>query len=260
VNRRIRRGLVIAGVIASLVVGVASIRVAAELAAAAAPPPAPPVSMQALQAALTAEQARAGSLQQQLDDLLGATGQLTSAIDSTETQVSADGSSAAQLRARLKAAEARLVLLTKLLKAASARLAQLGVAGPTVPPTSKPPVSGGGTTPAATPRPTPKPTSASTGFSLTVALGGGGVVARWTTCGASSFSAYALVRSLDSEIHYPPEDLDTVIATITSNSTTSATDAAAPTGRLYYRVYCLTNAGGETRTSATTPTASITVP
>ena len=91
-RRRIRRGLVIAAVAVSLVGGVLSIRVAADLAAAAAPPPAPPVSLQAIQAQLTAEQARALSLQQQLEDLQGVTGELTAALESTESQVTEDGS------------------------------------------------------------------------------------------------------------------------------------------------------------------------
>jgi hypothetical protein len=61
-----RRGAVIAGVIASLLVGVLSIQVAADLTAAAAPPPAPPVSLDTLKRQLAAEQDRASGLQQQL--------------------------------------------------------------------------------------------------------------------------------------------------------------------------------------------------
>ena len=258
-SRRLRRLLVSLAVVASLVVGWFSIRTAADLAAAAAPPPAPPISMQALQAALAQEQARADSLQQELDDLLGATGDLTTAIDATKVNVTADGETAAQLRARLKAAEERLKVLTRLLKEASARLAALGASGPTVPPV-KPAggTSGGGS--GSTPAPTPRATAAPAGFTLGVQLGGGGVVATWTTCTASGFSGYALVRSLDSEIHYPPEDRDAVVATLTSPSDTSYADSAAPAGRAWYRVYCLTRRDGETRTAAATNTVAITVP
>ena len=86
-NRRVRRGLVMLAVAVSLVGGAMSIRVAADLAAAAAPPPAPPVSMSSLKAQLQAEQERAASLQQQLDELLGVTGELTAALDATEARV-----------------------------------------------------------------------------------------------------------------------------------------------------------------------------
>ncbi len=265
-SRRLRRLLVSLAVVASLIVGWFSIRTAADLAAAAAPPPAPPISMQALRAALEQEQARADALQTELDDLLGATGDLTTAIDATKVNVTADGETAAQLRARLKAAEERLKVLTRLLKEASARLAALGASGPTVPPvkpaggTSGGGSGGGSGGSAATPPPTPRPTAAAAGFSLTLQLSGGGVLVSWTTCTASGFSGYAVVRSLDSEIHYPPEDRDTLVATLTSPSDTSFADSSAPAGRAWYRVYCLTRRDGETRTAATTNTVSVTVP
>ena len=136
---RIRRGLVAVGVVASLALGVVSIQVAAALTAAAAPPPAPPISMSELQARLAAEQARAESLQQQLDDLLGVTTQLTDAIQATEDQVKTDGLTAAELRSRLKIAQDRLNLVNKLLKDANKRLKALGAVV-----YAPPPVSGGG--------------------------------------------------------------------------------------------------------------------
>ena len=258
-SRRIRRGLVVIGVIASLALGVVSIQVAASLTAAAAPPPAPPISMSELQARLTAEQARATSLQQQLDELFGVTTQLTDAIQATEAQVNTDGLTAAELRSRLKSAQGRLALVNKLLKEANKRLAALGAAVHT-----PPPGGGGGAppqpTPRATPRATPRPTAPPPGFSLALSLGGGGVVADWTTCRAAAFDSYALVRSRDQEIHYPPEDRDTLVARISSVSTTAVTDAAAPSGSSWYRVYCLTSSGGELRTSASTATQKISVP
>lgn len=266
-NRRLRRVLVSSGVVASLVVGVASIRLAADLTADAAPPPVPPISMRELQSELQAEQARAESLQGQLDDLLGVTSQLTSALDAAQEQVSDDGLSATQLRERLKAAEARLKLVNKLLKQANARLAALGQSL-SVPPagggsggtgsgggSGSGPAAGAGATP--TPRPTATPTGA---FSLVLAIGGGGVVADWTTCTAAGFDSYALVRSSDLEVHFPPEDRDTVVARISSVSTTKATDAAAPAGSNWYRAYCLTLGDGELRTAATTAMVGISVP
>jgi hypothetical protein len=256
-SQRLRRLLVVFGVAISLLAGLVSIRVAADLAIAAAPPPAPPISMQALQAALEAEQARAASLQDQLDQLLGTTDQLSTAIATTDVRLAADGASAKELRARLKAAQARLALLTKLLKTASARLAALGAVGPTVPPSSG---GSGGGTPKATPRPTPKPASGSSGFSLAVSVSGGNVVADWTSCTTSGLSGYALVSSTDSEIHYPAEDHDTVVSTVPAGGTTASTVAGAPAGRAWYRAYCLTRHDNETKVAAATNTASVVVP
>jgi hypothetical protein len=269
VKGRLRRGVVILGVVASLMFGVASIQVAADLAAAAAPPPAPPVSMDTLKGQLADEQARAASLQGQLEDLLGATGQLTAAIDSTETQVSDDGLTAAQLRDRLKAAQTKLNSVNSLLKKAQARLAALGqVKAPAPAKLNPPPVTGGtgnngggGVVPVVPPTPVP-PTPvppAPAAFALSVNVTGGLVEATWTICSQNNFASYALVRSTDSEIHYPPEDRDTLVASIKSNVVTSAIDATAPSGRLWYRVYCLTGSGGN-RVSATTATVRITAP
>ena len=87
----------------------------------------------------------------------------------------------------------------------------------------------------------------------------GDVRADWTACTSSGFSGYALVRSLDSEIHYPPEDRDTVVARV-GTGTTAATDGSAPSGTLTYRVYCLTTKGGETKVASQTPSKQIHVP
>jgi hypothetical protein len=263
VNVRIRRSVVIAGVVLSLVVGLVSIRVAARLADAAAPPPAPPVSIGTLTAELDAERARATSLQQQLDELLGATGQLTAALGATGDQVSLDGLTASQLRDRLKAAEAKLTKISKLLSQAQARLAALqaaanqGSSGGSSGSTGGSSGSSGGTTTSATP--TPAPTPAPAGVTLTVAVGSGGVAATWSGCPTSGFNSYALVRSLDSEIHYPPEDRDTLVARITDGAQTSLLDAAAPSGKLWYRLYCLSGSG-ELRVAASSPTRTVTVP
>ena len=87
----------------------------------------------------------------------------------------------------------------------------------------------------------------------------GGVQLSWPTCTASSFASYAIVRSKDSEVHYPPEDLDTVAATITSAATTTFTDSVA-SGTYWYQVYCRTNAGGEAKTASKTSVLKVTVP
>ena len=86
------------------------------------------------------------------------------------------------------------------------------------------------------------------------------MTAIWTVCSVSNFHAYALVRSRDSEIHYPPEDLDTVVTSESSQSSTSAVDDPAPSGKSWYRVYCLSRSGGETKVRATTKTVDVPVP
>ena len=161
-HRRVRRTLVVSGVLASLLLGVASIRVAADMTAAAAPPPAPPVSLDSLKTALAAEQTRGAALQAELDDLLTVTDQLTAALSSTEGEVKVDGLTAKELKARLKAAEAKLRTVNQLLKEAQRRLTALGVAPVKTPkPASGGGGSGSGTTKAT---PTPAPAAAAAGF------------------------------------------------------------------------------------------------
>jgi hypothetical protein len=260
VNLHIRRAFVVAGVAVSLIVGVVSIEVASSLAAAAAPPPAPPVSITTLKSELAAEQGRSASLQQQLDELKGVADSLSEALSSTSDQVSTDGLSADQLRARLIKAQQKLATVTALLATAQARLAAMQ--GST---SSGSGGSGSGTTsgagataaPAATPVASSAPAPTSGGFSL--GLVSGGVRVTWPVCTASGFSAYAIVRSLDSEIHYPPEDLDTVAATITTAATTSMVEPVGA-GTYWYRVYCLTGTGGQTHTASQTTTLRIVVP
>jgi hypothetical protein len=257
---RVRRALVIGGVIASLVLGLFSIRIAAQLAAAAAPPPAPPVSIEDLQRQLAAEQARAATLESDLDELLGLSGDLTLALSKTEDQVSADGLTAKQLRDRLKAAEAKLASVSSLLRKARARLAALQQAASNARSGGANGGSGGGGGgggggSAATPRP-----PSSGGMSLALSIAGGGVRADWSACTASGFAGYALVRSRDGEIHWPPESGDTEVARISSRTTTVATDSSAPSGSVSYQVFCLYRHDSDTEVATATAVRRISVP
>jgi len=256
VNRRIRRAFVMSGVVASLLAGVVAIQLAAQMTAAAAPPPAPPVSLDSLRSSLAAEQARGAALQGELDDLLAVTDGLKAALTSTEGEVTVDGLTAKQLRTRLKAADAKLKTVNRLLKEAQRRLVAVGAAPVRTP---KPASGGGAGGGSANATPIPAPTAASTTFALSLDLASGGVRATWTTCSAGGFDSYALVRSTDSEIHFPPEDGDTLVARIANRATTSKTDAA-PSGSSWYQLYCLTKSGGETKTAARTTTVKISVP
>ena len=244
-----RRSLVIGAVAASLLLGAASIRVAAHLAVLSAAPTAPPVSLDLLRDQLAAERARSAALEQQLADLLDATSTLTAALDATQSQVSVDGLTADQLRRRLVAAQQKLADATAALADAESRLTQQGGA------TSSGDGGGAGAGGPAGAGVPPAPT-----LTLTLAYVAGGVQASWSSCPASGFAGAVLVRSTDREIHYPPEDFDTVVARVSSLTTTIATDTTPPLGALTYRLYCLSTHEGETNVSAQSPSASISVP
>jgi hypothetical protein len=90
-----------------------------------------------------------------------------------------------------------------------------------------------------------------------LSISGGSVRASWSACSVSGFAGYALVRSTDSEIHFPPEDRDTEVARSTSRS---ATDSGAPSGRMTYKVYCLARHDNETKVAGASATKQIVVP
>ena len=131
-------------------------------------------------------------------------------------------------------------------------------AAPTPGPTSKPKPK---PTPRPTPKPTPKPTPAPAQGSgaLAVDVRNGNPVLSWTECTSGSFAAYAVVRSSDSEIHFPAEDRDTVVAMVTERGSTRLTDGNAPAGaKAWYRVWCVSRNDGEYKTIWRTPTVSVT--
>jgi len=115
--------------------------------------------------------------------------------------------------------------------------------------------------PTAKPKPTPKPTAAPAQDTPTLAVDvrNGNPALSWTTCTSEAFKAYAVVRSTDSEIHYPPEDHDTVVAMVTSRADTRQADTGAAAGvRVWYRVWCLSRTDNEYKTIWRTPTVSVT--
>ncbi|HEY7589438.1 MAG TPA: hypothetical protein VH723_00455 [Candidatus Limnocylindrales bacterium] len=247
-KRTARRVAVTLGVAVSIIAGAVAIQLAAMYTAAAAPPKAPPISMEALRAQLADEQTRSAELQAQLDELADLTGQLAGALDSTQAELSSDGLTAAELRRRLAAAQSKLAAMTRQLKQAQDRLLALqkalADAGKAPPPTSAPP----------TPAPPPG------GMTLSLARTGGVVTVDWTSCATGSFAGYAVVRSTDVEVKWPPEDGDTEIVRVTNRATTVFEDAAAPSGTLRYAVFCLYRHESELKVATRTPTRSITVP
>lgn len=247
----VRRLGVILGVAASLVVGAMSVRIAAELTAAAAPPTLPPVSIDVLREALAQEQARSAALEAQLGELTDLTNRLRAALGETGTQLETDQQTAEELRARLADAEARLATTMRALTAARARLAELERAAAGGAATSPGSGSAGA---AGTPKPTP------IALTIDLALGADGVSVRWSACPVAGFAGYAVVRSVDKEVHWPPEDGDTEVARPTAAGDTSAVDVAPPSGTLSYRVYCLVLRDRELKVAGKSGTASMVVP
>jgi hypothetical protein len=260
---KLRRTVIVMGVVASLLAGLLSIEIAAALTAAAAPPPAPPMSLSALQNALAAQQQRGDELESQLAEMNDLTASLAAALAGTQDHISTQGKTAKELEKELKAAQAKLAKMQGLLNQAQARLAALRAAANGVAGGGGGGGGGGGSAPKVTPRPAPAgggTGGGSTTPSLSLALSGGGVRADWSACSVSGFAAYALVRSTDPEIHYPPEDRDTEVAHVTSASTTAATDAAAPSGLMTYKVYCLIVVDHETKVAGASAARQISVP
>lgn len=118
----LRRNLVIAGVVASLVVGGATIRAASIWTAAAAPLNDPPVSLNSIEDALAAEQARSAALEEQLMALTDASTQLADALEAAQGQLATDAATAEELRAALAAAQDKLAKLEASIAAARARI------------------------------------------------------------------------------------------------------------------------------------------
>jgi peptidoglycan hydrolase CwlO-like protein len=108
---RVRRPLVVLGVVLSLFVGAATIRAAAVWTAASSPLGAKPPSIESLQAALANEQARSAALQAQLDQLAAGSADLTGAINAARERITNDAAQADGLRTSLKAAKAKLASL-----------------------------------------------------------------------------------------------------------------------------------------------------
>ena len=85
VGSRIRRGLVLVGVVGSLLIGAASIQAAARWTAASAPLAVSPATAESLATRLADEETRSAALQAQLDELRSGMSDLTGALDVAPT-------------------------------------------------------------------------------------------------------------------------------------------------------------------------------
>ena len=91
----LRRGFVIVGVAAALMLGAASIRAAAEWTAASAPLAVAPASLTSIEAALQTERDRSAALETQLQSLESASGELGTALKAAQDQIDTGATTAA---------------------------------------------------------------------------------------------------------------------------------------------------------------------
>jgi septal ring factor EnvC (AmiA/AmiB activator) len=132
VNRRLRRPLVILGVLLSLFLGAASIRAAAVWTAASAPLADRPPSVESLRSELATEQGRSRALQAHLDQLNSDSSDLLAALAAAGDRIAVDAIQAKELQDSLAAAKAKLAALEKSIGNARAAAGRSGaVAAPT---------------------------------------------------------------------------------------------------------------------------------
>ena len=141
---RIRQPLVVLGVVLSLFGGMATIRAAAAWTAASAPLTAKPASVESLQSALQAEQARSATLQTQLDELAAGSSDLTTALEDAKNRIATDATQAGDLQARLKAAKKKLAVLEQSIRQAQSTTGRSSGAAATARPAATPPPHEGG--------------------------------------------------------------------------------------------------------------------
>lgn len=128
INRRLRRPLVVLGVVLSLFLGAASIRAAAGWTAASAPLADRPPSVDSLRAELLTEQARSRALQTHLDQLNSDSADLAAALAAAGDRIAVDAGQAKKLQDSLAAAKAKLAALEKSIGKARATAASGAVA------------------------------------------------------------------------------------------------------------------------------------
>jgi len=141
-NLLARRGVIVLGVAASLLLGAVSIRAAATWTAASAPLAVSPTSAGSLADQLDQEQARSKALQAQLDELASRTSDLSTALAAAQERISTDASTAKQLRTRLASAQQKLAVLTTSIQRSQAAAAAAAATPATTAPVAIP--AGGG--------------------------------------------------------------------------------------------------------------------
>ena len=121
---RWRRLLTTVGVVAALVLGFGSIRVAAAWTAASAPIGVAPIPVSSIQDRLDQEMARSESMRTQLDSLASQSTEMTAALEAAQARIATDTAHAKALADELKTAKQKLAKLEASIakaKAAAAR-------------------------------------------------------------------------------------------------------------------------------------------
>ena len=117
----LRRIAVISAVVVSLAVAGLAVRAAAAWTASSAAPTVAPLSATQLSRQLGDEQARSAALEQQLTVLSDQTVQLSEALASATDRMATDAKSARALRAKLLAAQRKLVALNRAAQRSASR-------------------------------------------------------------------------------------------------------------------------------------------
>lgn len=125
-----RRLVVVLGVVACLVAGIATVEAAAAWTAQSAPLQVAPESVESLTSRLAAEEARSATLQAQLDAFRAHATDLGDALQTATDRIAADTATAQELRDRLDAAKTRLAALERVIAKAKAQTAARVTAAP----------------------------------------------------------------------------------------------------------------------------------
>ena len=111
------------------------------------------------------------------------------------------------------------------------------------------------------PKPTTAPSTGGGGFTLAVSTVESKVVIDWTACSAPGFDYYKVVRSKDSNVSFPGDGNDSVIAAVGPDGDTIAYEKGLPAGiTVYYAVFCVDKTGAGYAVLAATSVKSITTP
>jgi hypothetical protein len=111
------------------------------------------------------------------------------------------------------------------------------------------------------PKPTSTPSSGGGGFTLAVSTLESKVVIDWTACSAPGFDYYKVVRSKDSNVSFPGDGNDSVIAAVGPDGDTIAYEKGLPAGiTVYYAVFCVDKTDAGYAVLAATSVKSVTTP
>ena len=125
---RVRRTLTLAGAVAAVILGLATIQAAAAWTASAAPLAVTPTSVTSIETKLLEEQARSKDLEAQLRSITGQTDEMTAALQAAQERIVADAKRADDRAEDLPAATKKLKALEASIRKAAATRTKTAVA------------------------------------------------------------------------------------------------------------------------------------